>query len=388
MGNKQMKVKLSEICDVLNGFAFKSQDYVNSGIRIIRITNVKNGYIEDIDPKYYPKSQESCIKNYLLKEKDILISLTGNVGRVAILSDQFLPAALNQRVACLRIKKNIDLDQDYIYYYLNNNIFEQDCINASKGIAQKNLSTAWLQNYSIKIPILADQKKIVGILDKVTNLIELKKKQLEKMDLFVKSLFIEMFGNPVTNTMNFKYEKLVNLGYLGRGVSKHRPRNDPKLLGGKYPLIQTGDVAKCDLFIKSYNTTYSEIGFNQSKIWKSGTLCITIAGNIAKTGILKFNSCFPDSIVGFISNNKVNNIYIHYWFSFFQKILEMQAPESAQKNINLRILGELKVIIPSVERQNQFAKKVQQIDKSKLAIQQSLEKLEILKKSLMQEYFG
>ena len=197
-----------------------------------------------------------------------------------------------------------------------------------------------------------------------------------------------MFGNPVTNTMNFKYEKLVNLGYLGRGVSKHRPRNDPKLLGGKYPLIQTGDVAKCDLFIKSYNTTYSEIGFNQSKIWKSGTLCITIAGNIAKTGILKFNSCFPDSIVGFISNNKVNNIYIHYWFSFFQKILEMQAPESAQKNINLRILGELKVIIPSVERQNQFAKKVQQIDKSKLAIQQSLEKLEILKKSLMQEYFG
>ena len=130
------------------------------------------------------------------------------------------------------------------------------------------------------------------------------------------------------------------------------------------------------------------MGFKQSKLWQSGTLCITIAANIAKTAILTFDACFPDSVVGFKANDKTNNIFMHYWFSFFQAILEAQAPESAQKNINLKILSELKIIVPPIELQNQFAAFVEQTDKSKLAVQQSLDKLELLKKSLMQEYFG
>jgi type I restriction enzyme, S subunit len=383
-----MKEKLGEICDILNGFAFKSNEYVNNGIRIIRITNVKNGYIEDSDPKYYPESQEIYIQNYLLKENDILISLTGNVGRVAMLPAKFLPAALNQRVACLRIKKDVKLDRNYLYYHLNNNIFEKNCINASKGIAQKNLSTEWLQNYTIKIPIMLYQNKISNILDKVTNLIELRKKQLEKLDIFSKALFVEMFGDPVKNPMKWKKDKLMNLGYLGRGISKHRPRNDPKLLGGKYPLIQTGDISKNDLFIDAFTDTYSEDGLKQSKLWNKNTLCITIAANIAKTSILAIEACFPDSIVGFIPEKKIDNIFLHYWFKFFQKILEEQAPESAQKNINLKILSNLNVIVPPIELQNKFVEKVKHIDKIKSDIQDSLNKLDTLKKSLMQEYFS
>ena len=383
-----MKEKLGEICDILNGFAFKSNEYVNNGIRIIRITNVKNGYIEDSDPKYYPESQEIYIQNYLLKENDILISLTGNVGRVAMLPAKFLPAALNQRVACLRIKKDVKLDRNYLYYHLNNNIFEKNCINASKGIAQKNLSTEWLQNYTIKIPIMLYQNKISNILDKVTNLIELRKKQLEKLDIFSKALFVEMFGDPVKNPMKWKKDKLMNLGYLGRGISKHRPRNDPKLLGGKYPLIQTGDISKNDLFIDAFTDTYSEDGLKQSKLWNKNTLCITIAANIAKTSILAIEACFPDSIVGFIPEKKIDNIFLHYWFKFFQKILEEQAPESAQKNINLKILSNLNVIVPPIELQNKFVEKVKHIDKIKSDIQDSSNKLDTLKKSLMQEYFS
>ena len=122
-------------------------------------------------------------------------------------------------------------------------------------------------------------------------------------------------------------------------------------------------------------------------MWKAGTLCITIAANIAKTAILTFDACFPDSVVGFSANDKTNNIFIHYWFGFFQQILESQAPESAQKNINLQILSDLKIIVPPIELQNQFAAFVKQTDKSKLAIQKNLEKLEILRKSLMQKYF-
>ena len=159
---------------------------------------------------------------------------------------------------------------------------------------------------------------------------------------------------------------MTSLSEFGRGISKHRPRNDPKLLGGDYPLIQTGDVANAGLYITSYNSTYSEFGLKQSKMWEKGTLCITIAANIAKTAILTFDACFPDSVVGFTSNEKTNNIFIHYWFLFFQAILESQAPESAQKNINLKILSELRAIVPEKEKQDEFVDFIHQVDKSKV----------------------
>ena len=176
-----------------------------------------------------------------------------------------------------------------------------------------------------------------------------------------------MFGDPVSNSYDLPEATLPDLGKFGRGVSKHRPRNDIKLLGGKYPLIQTGDVANAGLYITSYSNTYSELGLKQSKMWDKGTLCITIAANIAKTAILEFDACFPDSVVGFTANERTNNIFIHYWFSFFQAILESQAPESAQKNINLKILSELKVIVPEKKKQDEFAFFVEATDKSKVA---------------------
>ena len=185
------------------------------------------------------------------------------------------------------------------------------------------------------------------------------------LDELVRGRFVELFGDPVSNSYGLPEATLPELGVFGRGVSKHRPRNDPKLLGGDYPLIQTGDIANAGLYITSYNSTYSEFGLIQSKMWEKGTLCITIAANIAKTAILEFDACFPDSVVGFTANERTNNIFIHYWFSFFQAILESQAPESAQKNINLKILSELKVIVPEKERQNEFANFVHRIDKSK-----------------------
>lgn len=199
-----------------------------------------------------------------------------------------------------------------------------------------------------------------------------------------------MFGNPITNSHNLPLKTLSELGELGRGISKHRPRNAPELLGGVYPLIQTGDVANASLYILDYNSTYSETGFKQSKMWSKGTLCITIAANIAKTAILTFDSCFPDSVVGFNANVSTNNIFIHFWFSFFQEILEEQAPESAQKNINLKILSELKVIVPPIELQQQFADFVAQTDKSKYCLvgEQILGKAEMLIELLNQEYFG
>ena len=235
---------------------------------------------------------------------------------------------------------------------------------------------------------MTEQLQIADEINQVIRLIDKRKEELSLLDQLVKSRFVELFGDPVSNPYSLPEDTLPNLGKFGRGVSKHRPRNDIKLLSGKYPLIQTGDVANAGLYITSYSSTYSELGLKQSKMWEKGTLCITIAANIAKTAILEFDACFPDSVVGFIGNERTNNIFIHYWFSFFQAILESQAPESAQKNINLKTLSELKVIVPEKKKQDQFAAFVAQTDKSKLAVEKSLKQLEILKKSLMQQYFS
>lgn len=122
------KLVLNEICQLLNGYAFKSKQYVDDGIRIIRIANVQKGKIVDDAPCFYPINTKNEIEKYMLSENDLLISLTGNVGRVGLLTKDMLPAALNQRVSCIRI-----LDKDvvffkYLYYYLQQNTFERDCI--------------------------------------------------------------------------------------------------------------------------------------------------------------------------------------------------------------------------------------------------------------------
>ena len=272
-----------------------------------------------------------------------------------------------------------DANYKYLYYALR---------NIKIPNTGYNRHFKWLKEVEIEYPEIEIQTNIVKVLDKIVHIMNVKRKEINNLNTLIKSRFTEMFGDPVSNSYDLPEATLSDLGEFGRGVSKHRPRNDIKLLGGKYPLIQTGDIANAGLYITSYSNTYSELGLRQSKMWDKGTLCITIAANIAKTAILEFDACFPDSVVGFIANERTNNIFIHYWFSFFQAILESQAPESAQKNINLKILSELKVIVPEKRKQDEFASFVKLIDKLKATIQKSIDEAQTLFDSLMQEYFG
>ena len=266
-----------------------------------------------------------------------------------------------------------DLDEsvitiDFLYYFLKYRGFD-DVItgSAQPQITRQSLSKIFIPEIDLNI-----QKNITQIIKSLEQLILNRDKQRENFNMLVKSRFNEMFGDPVLNEMGWEIETLNKIGTIGRGVSKHRPRNASELFGGIYPFIQTGDVANSGNYIVDYHSTYSEFGLKQSKLWDRGTLCITIAANIAKTSILAFDSCFPDSIVGFIPGERTNNMFIHYWFSCFQKILESQAPESAQKNINLKILSELKVILPPLSLQNEFADFVAQVDKSQFACQMAI----------------
>lgn len=280
------------------------------------------------------------------------------------------------------------IDRQYLYYFLRSDLGRQMIKAKASGSVRDNLKLDMLKEMTIPDISVEQQKFCSSVLDKLHKLIQMRQQELQKLDEFIKARFVELFGDPVSNSYGLPEATLPDLGEFGRGVSKHRPRNDIKLLGGKYPLIQTGDVANAGLYITSYSSTYSELGLKQSKMWDKGTLCITIAANIAKTAILEFDACFPDSVVGFIANERTNNIFVHYWFSFFQAILESQAPESAQKNINLKILSELKVIVPEKRKQDQFASFVKLTDKSEVAVQKALDEAQLLFDSLMQEYFG
>ena len=188
--------KLGDICDILNGYAFKSEKYVSSGIRIIRISNVQKGYIEDTAPAFYPIDTPD-IEKYILYEDDLLISLTGNVGRVALLKKDFLPAALNQRIACLRVKDGAPYDKSFLYCYLNSDFFENRCIQSAKGVAQKNMSTEWLKEYEIPNLSLEEQKEIAIVLNEISELINARKMQLSKLDELVKSRKVEQFDHSI-----------------------------------------------------------------------------------------------------------------------------------------------------------------------------------------------
>ena len=345
--------KLGDIATYINGYAFKPEDRGTEGLPIIRIQDLTgNAY----DLGFYDGKHPEKIE---INNGDVLISWSASLGVYVWNRGK---ALLNQHIFKVAFNK-VDVDKNYFVYAVRHKLNEMAA--KAHGATMKHIIKKDFDAIQIPFPSLQEQAEISLILDKVAHVIEERREELSKLDTLIKARFVEMFGDPVSNSKGLQEATLPEIGIFGRGVSKHRPRNDPKLLGGKYPLIQTGDVAAADLYILSYTSTYSDIGLAQSKMWDKGTLCITIAANIAKTAILDFDACFPDSVVGFMANDKTNNVYIHYWFSFFQRILEEQAPESAQKNINLKVLSELKVICPEKEEQDKFADFVAQIDKSK-----------------------
>ena len=390
-----MRVKLGEVFESQIAGEWGNECAENeNGTKVLRTTNFTQEGRINYDDVVIRSINQSKVEKKRLHYGDIILEKSGGtektpVGRV-VLCDEAIEDSVylcNNFTQAMRVNQSI-ASPKYVFYYMW--IFHcsgktELLQNKTTGI--RNLQVRLYLDLSIPLPPLETQRHIAAVLDKVSALIALRRQQLDKLDELVKARFVEMFGDPVKST-RWRMRKLSQMGELNRGVSKHRPRNDPALLGGRYPLIQTGDVANAGLFISSFSSTYSELGLKQSRMWQAGTLCITIAANIAKSAILSFDACFPDSIVGFIPSEKISVVFIHYWFSFFQKILEEQAPQVAQKNINLQILSNLDVIVPPADLQNQFAAFVTQTEKTKVAVQQALEKLETLKKALMQEYFG
>lgn len=255
------------------------------------------------------------------------------------------------------------------------------------GTGQPFIKPSDVKSHQVWLPPIEEQRRIAAILDKADELRAKRRAALAHLDSLTQSIFLDMFGDPITNSLGWPTVELSALGKLDRGVSKHRPRNDPKLLGGSHPLIQTGDVANSAGWIRAYKATYSDLGLAQSKLWPAGTLCITIAANIARTGILTFDACFPDSVVGF-SAQRPMTLFVRAVLERLQSSLEDSAPESAQKNINLALLRGLRVPLAPNDAVQAFGDRIERTEATKRKSVDALRGADELFASLQQRAFS
>lgn len=292
---------------------------------------------------------------------DVLVSTVRPVlNTVAIVPEIFDNEICSTGFCVLRADRNI-LDINYLFAWVRTPTFIENLTRLERGIGYPAVSHSDIENTYIPLPPLPEQRRIAAILHEADAIRQLRQQANAKTQQIAEALFYEMFGDPETNPKKWEKKSLSQLGMLDRGRSQHRPRDAAHLYNGPYPFIQTGNIANSNGWITQYSQTYSEAGLNQSRLWPKGTLCITIAANIAKTAVLTFDACFPDSIVGFTPDSQATIEYIRQWFVIIQNKLEQFAPQAAQKNINLDTLRKLTLPIPPKDLQDNFSIKVQNI---------------------------
>lgn len=330
---------------------------VESGVPSLGAEHINADCSLKISPmKYVPEEFFATLTKGFIRTNDILIVKDGaTTGRVGLVDGTFpfVRSAVNEHVFIVRADKD-KADPRYLYYFLRSNIGNAQVMSDFRGAAQGGISRGFASKVHIPVRSLTEQRSIVDILSRADGIVQLRREAKKKVAELIPALFLDMFGDPATNPKGWPTAPFGEIGTLDRGKSRHRPRDAAKLYGGAYPFIQTGDVANSGGCITRHTTTYSELGLAQSRLWPRGTLCITIAANIAKTGVLDFDSCFPDSVVGFLPGERVRTEYVQSWLGFLQPTLEANAPQAAQKNINLEILRNLPVPMPPMSMQDVF----------------------------------
>jgi len=389
--------KLGEVCDFLSGlWKGKIPPYIKVGV--IRNTNItKDGKLDDTNIAYLYVEKKQ-FENRKLLYGDIILEKSGGgpkqpVGRVIIFNKREEEFSFSNFTTAIRIKNKKVLDFNFLHKFLFLSYISgitESMQSHSTGI--RNLDSKSYKNIEIPLPPFGEQLRIVKILDKVFGEIERIKKNTEKNLQNAKDLFESYLRSIFTNSgWAEKTLKEISIEF-SRGKSKHRPRNDKKLYGGKYPFIQTGDIRNSDHFINKYSQTYNEVGLKQSKLWPKGTICITIAANIAETGLLNFSSCFPDSVIGLIVDpKKANEEFVEYLLFFFKTKIKSKGKGSAQANINMGTFEYEKFPIPNLLTQKSIIKKLDLLSEKTKRLEeiykQKLVDLEELKKTILKQAF-
>ena len=383
-------IKIGDKVDISNGYAFKSSKYVEQGIRVVRITNVQKGEIQDDNPKFYSSDTKEELKSYLINEGDILMSLTGNVGRVGVFPKEFCPAYLNQRVARIRVKSQ-DLFQKYLFYMLNSEFFERDAIFNSSGIAQLNLSTKWVSKYKIPLPPPEQQKKIAAILDAADAYRQKTKALIDKYDELTQSLFLDMFGDPFTNKKDFPVFKLGELcEELFLGLTSKVDYVDE----GGFPLIRAKDINKGVLSFDKvkYISEEQHSKLTARRITKRGDVLISKSGTLGTCAIVDSDREFSTYESIFTVRPKadlLSNTFLVYLVrneGFKLKLLGNQVG-GIVGHLNLKMFRGFEFPLPPVSQQNDFTIKAMAIESQKAQAQASLAQADNLFNSLLQKAF-
>lgn len=348
-------------------------------------SNIKAG--DGLDKGRFPFYTSSPkLTKWIDKEQhfdEALIFGTGGLASVHF-EDQPFSTSTDCIVA---ITTNKEIKTKFVYYYLFGNIHLLE--RGFKGAGLKHISKKYIENLDIPVLPIETQNKIVAILDNANSIIEKRQRTIEIFADLLRASFLEMFGDPISNSKNWNIELLGDIAKLERGRFSPRPRNDPSYFGGEYPFIQTGDINNSHYRLKIYTQTLNEKGIKVSKKFSIGDIVIAIVGaTIGATSILQIDAYATDSIIAIKSTGKTNNVFLEMLLRFYRQVLLDTAPEAARANINLSILNKLKIITPPIQLQNKYLEIDKRIEAETERLSISLEQLKQLQNSLIQKVFN
>jgi type I restriction enzyme S subunit len=337
-------------------------------------------------PVYGANGEKDRTDKFYHNKPSIIVGRKGSAGEITLTTKQFWPLDVTYFVTFDEQQH----DLRFLYYLLTT----LDLPKFAKGV-KPGINRNEVYSQVAKVPPRPEQQRIVGTLDQAFEAIATATINAEKNLQNARSLFESHLRSVFTQRgAGWKQKTLEEIATtFGRGKSKHRPRDEPKLYGGKYPFIQTGDIRNANHIITGYSQTYSDAGLAQSKLWPKGTICITIAANIAETGILGFDACFPDSVVGVVTNPKEAEVgFVEYLLQSFKVRIQAMGKGSAQANINMGTFENERFPFPPVTEQKQIVAKLDSLreETERLAsvYGRKLATLEALKKSLLHQAFS
>lgn len=392
MKNWQVKT-LQDICEKITDGTHQTPTYYDEGFVFLSSKNVTSGKIDWKKIKYIDEKQHiELYKRVSPKRGDILLAKNGTTG-VAAIVDRDIIFDIYVSLAWLRSKG--DVTSEYLWYFINSPIAKKQFNSRLKGIGVPNLHLKEIKEVQIPFPKIQEQQFIVAKLDQAFTGIDQAKANIEKNIQNAKELFQSKL-NQIFSQKGDGWEELFLTDIskeFGRGKSKHRPRNWDGLYNGKYPFVQTGNIRNATKYVTEFTQTYNDTGLAQSKLWNKGTICITIAANIAETAILNFDACFPDSIIGLnVDVKKANTNFVYYLLQYYKTELQGLSKGFAQQNINLGTFENKKFSFPkSLEQQQQIVNHLDELQEQTNVLatkyQQKLANLEELKKSILEKAF-
>lgn len=379
--------RLGELCKIQSGGtpSRSNKKYWEKGtIPWVKISDIKSKYLNSAEEYITQDGLENSAAK-IFPAGTILYTIFATLGEVCILD---IDATTNQAIAGIQIE-NDQIEKNYLYYYLLS--LKQTVNGIGRGVAQNNINMTILKNFEIPLIPMEEQRKIAAVLDKVSDLIAKRRQQLEKLDLLVKARFVEMFGDPVSNPKQWEMQSLSNVckDIYGGGTPS---KSHPEYFEGSIPWVSPKDM-KSNIITDSIDHITEEAVKNSSaKIVPKDAVLMVIRSGILKhtlpVAIAAVELTVNQDMKVFIAGQNITSKFLMYYFKSIEMDVLSGVRGVTADNIDFKEFQKRLVIVPPIELQQLFSDFVERTEKTKTNIKESLEKLETLKKALMQEYFG